>query len=107
MRGEHVPETDEYGIRSFSYSARRPFHPQRFYELLHSGLGTGNLLRSKGFFWLASRPAVGSWSQAGGIMRHGCAGQWWATAPAEDWPVDADLREEIVAKWAEPYGDCR
>ena len=108
MRGEHVPETEEYGIRGFTYTARRPFHPQRFHDLLHAGLGTGNLLRSKGFFWLASRPdAVGSWSQAGGIMRHGCTGQWWAAAPAEDWPTDAALRDEILANWVEPYGDCR
>ncbi|MGY6214573.1 zinc metallochaperone GTPase ZigA [Methylolobus aquaticus] len=108
LRGEHVPETEEYGIRGFTYTARRPFHPQRFHDLLHAGLGTGNLLRSKGFFWLASRPdAVGSWSQAGGIMRHGCAGQWWAAAPEEDWPTDAALRDEILANWAEPYGDCR
>ncbi len=108
MRGEHVPETEEYGIRSFTYTARRPFHPARFHELLHEGLGTGNLLRSKGFFWLASRPdAVGSWSQAGGIMRHGCAGQWWAAAPAEEWPADSISRDEILAKWREPYGDRR
>ena len=108
MRGEHVPETVEYGIHSFTYTARRPFHPQRFHDLLHAGLGTGNLLRSKGFFWLASRPeAVGSWSQAGGIMRHGCAGQWWAAAPAEDWPADPELRSEIMEKWVEPFGDAR
>jgi G3E family GTPase len=108
MRGEHVPETEEYGIRSFTYTARRPFHPARFHELLHEGLGTGNLLRSKGFFWLASRPdGVGSWSQAGGIMRHGCAGQWWAAAPAEEWPADSISRDEILAKWSEPYGDRR
>jgi G3E family GTPase len=108
MRGEHVAESDEYGIRSFSYAARRPFHPQRFHALLYSGMVNGNLLRSKGFFWLASRPdAVGSWSQAGGIMRHGCAGQWWAAAPPEDWPVDEETRSEILSKWAEPYGDCR
>ncbi|WP_298847923.1 GTP-binding protein, partial [uncultured Salinicola sp.] len=56
LRGEHVPETEEYGISSFSFEARRPFHPQRFFELLHGDWGDGRLLRSKGFFWLASRP---------------------------------------------------
>ncbi|OLO09644.1 4-hydroxytetrahydrobiopterin dehydratase [Salinicola sp. MH3R3-1] len=108
MRGEHVPETEEYGISSFSFEARRPFHPARFFEVLHGDWGDGKLLRSKGFFWLASRPQfAGQWSQAGGIAHHGFAGLFWRAVPESRWPQDPEYRASILEKWQEPFGDMR
>ncbi len=108
MRGEHVPETEEYGIGSFSYVARRPFHPEKFYQFLHSTQKYGKLIRSKGYFWLASRPEfAGQWSQAGGIARYGFAGMFWKAVPKENWPTDEDYLASIEKQWVEPFGDMR
>ncbi len=108
MRGEHVPETEEYGISSFNYLARFPFNPKKFFELLHSLNGYGKLLRSKGYFWLASRPEyAGQWSQAGGIARYGFAGMFWKAVPKSSWPTDPDYLASIEKQWVEPFGDMR
>lgn len=108
LRGEHVPEAEAYGIASGSYRARRPFHPQRFYEFLTREWDNGRLLRSKGYFWLASQyREAGSWSQAGGLMRHGPAGFWWRYVPREHWPQDEDSLRSILANWEAEVGDCR
>ena len=108
MRGEHVPETEEYGISSFSYEARRPFNPTKFFKFLHGTKDYGKLIRSKGFFWLATRPEfAGQWSQAGGIAHYGFAGMFWKAVPKKDWPSDEDYLESIKEQWVEPFGDMR
>lgn len=108
MRGEHIPETEEYGIGSFSYHARQPFHPQKFYDFLHNTEGYGKLIRSKGYFWLATRPEfAGQWSQAGGIAHYGFAGMFWKAIPESNWPTDQESLAEIKKQWVEPFGDMR
>ena len=108
MRGEHVPETDEYGISSFTYVARRPFYPEKFHHFLHNSEKYGKLIRSKGFFWLATRPEfAGQWSQAGGIARYGFGGMFWKAVPKQNWPQDEEYLANIEKQWEEPFGDMR
>ncbi len=108
MRGEHIPETEEYGISSFYYTARRPFNPEKFYQFLHGTEQYGKLIRSKGYFWLASRPTyAGQWSQAGGIAHYGFAGLFWMAVPKDRWPTDEESLANIEALWVEPFGDMR
>ena len=108
LNGEHVPETEEYGISSFCYRARKPFHPARFHHFPHHTEAFGKLLRSKGYFWLASRPEiVGEWNQAGGIAHYNAAGTFWKAVPKDQWPEDEELRTSIQENWVEPFGDMR
>ncbi len=107
LQGNHTPETEEYGISSFVYKLNTPFHPERFYNFL-SEKWPPEIIRSKGFFWLASRMNfVSSWSQAGTSEKIEMAGMWWAAIPKKSWPSDKDYLDLIASEWKEPFGDRR
>jgi G3E family GTPase len=108
LNKEHVPETEEYGIGSFVFRDKRPFHPVRFWNYLNQEWHS-NIIRSKGLFWLASRKNEAiNWSQAGGSLRADKAGVWWCSMPYSDrirYAAFVDNQALIEKKWDKRFGD--
>jgi G3E family GTPase len=103
---DHVPETDEYGVRSFVYRARRPFHPARFQAFCNEAWP--GVIRAKGFFWLATRPHfVGELAHAGAMVRTMKRGLWWSAVPKDRWPDHPEWHESMKPYFDPVWGDRR
>lgn len=104
----HSPETEEYGIGSFVYQNAKPFHPDRFLDYVSKDFPT-SIIRSKGIFWIASRPDNAIlWSQAGGSLKAEIYGRWWASVPMKQRALSESYLENqdaIQKKWDKQWGD--
>lgn len=108
LENDHVPETEEYGIGSFVFKTKKPFHPERFLNYLNKDFPQ-NIIRSKGLFWLASRPKQALiWSSAGGSCKADDAGVWWASMSFAERINHATFQEnqnQIETDWDITFGD--
>tara|TARA_R110002072_G_scaffold48716_16_gene133263 strand:+ start:5380 stop:6579 length:1200 start_codon:yes stop_codon:yes gene_type:complete len=108
LENEHTPETEEYGIGSFVFKSKKPFHPERFLNFIGKEFPS-NIIRSKGLFWLASRPDQALvWSSAGGSCKADFAGVWWASMLFQErinYASFVENQQHIEAAWHPDFGD--
>ncbi len=106
MNGEHMPESEEYGISSFAYQTAHPFDAEKLWALFHDAEYWRGVLRSKGFFWVAADHQIAyEWAQAGGVSDIRPAGMWWAAVPRERWPHPEGQRPDEQPSWDPRFGD--
>ncbi|MEY2563069.1 MAG: hypothetical protein QOH88_1262 [Verrucomicrobiota bacterium] len=106
IEGESKPRTTAQNITTFPYHSRRPFHPQKFWNLLHGGFR--GVFRAKGYFWLATRmDLVGGLNLAGSDHYCAPAGEWWAAVATKDNSGHVEIPDRLKKVWLEPFGDRR
>lgn len=107
LQGEHTPETETYGISSFTYRTPRPFDADKLWAVMHDDEVWNGILRSKGLFWVAAdHRIVYEWAQAGGVSDVNTAGMWWAAIPREQWALfQEDERPDRLPGWHPRFGD--
>ena len=106
LQGEHTPETEEYGISSFTYRTAKPFDADKLHAYINDADNWTGILRSKGFFWVAADHRIAyEWAQAGGVSSVDATGMWWAAMPREYWIHEDGERPDQRPDWHPRYGD--
>ena len=106
LQGEHTPETEEYGISSFTYRTAKPFDADKLHAFINTGEHWKGILRSKGFFWVAADHRIAyEWAQAGGVSSVNPTGMWWAAMPQNYWVQPEGERPDQQPGWHPRYGD--
>lgn len=106
LRGRHASLQADVSEQTFVYRARRPFHPERFWNFVQEDWE--GVYRSKGCFWIASQPqACYMWSQAGRSRLCEQLGRWWMAISEQHWPTDSVALDKLQELWDLEYGDRR
>ena len=106
LQGEHTPETEEYGISSFTYKTSMPFDGKKIDTFFEDKSNWNGVLRSKGFFWVAANHRIAyEWAQAGGVNAVRPVGFWWSAMPQDNWQMPEEQRPDNQPDWHENFGD--
>lgn len=98
---DHRHPDEVYGVDSFVFRKRQPFHPERFHEFLRTL--PSNVVRSKGIGWVADRDVKVVIHQAGPSIRATVDGPWIASLPEVDRELYRSNRPNLA--WDDEYGD--
>ena len=106
LQGQHLPETEAYGISSFVYQTKHPFDAEKLWAFFHSESHFKGVLRSKGFFWVAANHRVAyEWAQAGSVSNVEPSGVWLAAMPRQYWNNLENPNPDKDPNWDPRFGD--